>query len=187
MCLVTLVYHWIYYPLFYLWIFHSKFLLQLKFLFILLHIRVWSHLISKNGFSFCLFHIAIFIVCLWFYDITLQKPIGLLSLLDEESNFPKATDLSFATKLKQHLSENSCFKGERGGAFSILHYAGEVSCPTFCFENVEVLCTDFHNCTLDLFIFKTWSTWAICLFKASSLKFFIFNNFSCSLPLLICL
>ncbi|KAI3988184.1 hypothetical protein MKX01_011973 [Papaver californicum] len=55
-----------------------------------------------------------------------KKPIGLLSLLDEESNFPRATDLTFANKLKQHLNTNPCFKGERGGAFSVCHYAGEV-------------------------------------------------------------
>ncbi|XP_071907469.1 myosin-2-like isoform X3 [Coffea arabica] len=55
-----------------------------------------------------------------------KKPIGLISLLDEESNFPKATDLTLADKLKQHLDTNPCFKGERGGAFIIHHYAGEV-------------------------------------------------------------
>ncbi|KAG6634503.1 myosin-2-like [Carya illinoinensis] len=59
-------------------------------------------------------------------DIFEKKPLGLLSLLDEESNFPKATDLTFASKLKEHLNSNSCFKGERGGAFRICHYAGEV-------------------------------------------------------------
>ncbi|XP_077254052.1 myosin-2-like isoform X2 [Tasmannia lanceolata] len=55
-----------------------------------------------------------------------KKPLGLLSLLDEESTFPKATDLTFANKLKQHLNANPCFKGERAGAFSVRHYAGEV-------------------------------------------------------------
>ncbi|KAF5947886.1 hypothetical protein HYC85_013843 [Camellia sinensis] len=50
-------------------------------------------------------------------DLFGKKPIGLISLLDEDSNFPKATDLTFANKLKQHLSGNPCFKGERGGAF----------------------------------------------------------------------
>ncbi|CAL5346194.1 unnamed protein product [Camellia sinensis] len=59
-------------------------------------------------------------------DLFEKKPIGLISLLDEDSNFPKATDLTFANKLKQHLSGNPCFKGERGGAFGICHYAGEV-------------------------------------------------------------
>lgn len=56
-----------------------------------------------------------------------QKPLGLLSLLDEESNFPNATDLTFANKLKQHLGGNPCFKAERGRAFVVRHYAGEVS------------------------------------------------------------
>ncbi|KAK6157434.1 hypothetical protein DH2020_011682 [Rehmannia glutinosa] len=59
-------------------------------------------------------------------DLFEKKPLGLISLLDEESHFPKATDLTFATKLKQHLNANQCFKGERGGAFSVRHYAGEV-------------------------------------------------------------
>lgn len=48
-------------------------------------------------------------------------------MLDEESNFPKATDLTFASKLDQHLCSNPCFKGGREGEFSILHYAGQVS------------------------------------------------------------
>lgn len=56
----------------------------------------------------------------------MQKPLGLLSLLDEESTFPNGTDLTFANKLKQHLYSNSCFRGERGKAFSVQHYAGEV-------------------------------------------------------------
>ncbi|XP_062189417.1 myosin-3-like [Phragmites australis] len=59
-----------------------------------------------------------------------KKPLGLLSLLDEESTFPKATDLSFANKLKQQLNGNSCFKGEQEGTFKICHYAGEVTYDT---------------------------------------------------------
>ncbi|CAD6217608.1 unnamed protein product [Miscanthus lutarioriparius] len=59
-----------------------------------------------------------------------KKPLGLLSLLDEESTFPKATDFSFANKLKQQLSGNSCFKGEKEGTFKICHYAGEVTYDT---------------------------------------------------------
>jgi myosin-5 len=56
-----------------------------------------------------------------------QKPLGLLSVLDEESNIPNATDLTFANKLKQYFNDNPCFKGERGRAFGVCHYAGEVS------------------------------------------------------------
>ncbi|KAL0326742.1 UNVERIFIED_CONTAM: Myosin-1 [Sesamum angustifolium] len=54
-----------------------------------------------------------------------KKPLGLQSLLDEESTFPNGTDLSFANKLKQHLKSNPCFRGERGKAFTVRHYAGE--------------------------------------------------------------
>ncbi|KAK9689005.1 hypothetical protein RND81_09G027500 [Saponaria officinalis] len=59
-----------------------------------------------------------------------KKPVGLLSLLDEESNFPKATDRTFANKLEQHLSSNSCFNGRRDGEFGISHYAGQVCYDT---------------------------------------------------------
>ncbi|XP_057465935.1 myosin-2-like isoform X2 [Actinidia eriantha] len=77
-------------------------------------------------------------------DLFEKKPIGLISLLDEESNFPKATDLTFANKLKQHLNGNSCFKGERGGAFSVCHYAGEVLYDTngFLEKNRDPLHSD---------------------------------------------
>lgn len=56
----------------------------------------------------------------------MQRPLGLLSLLDEESTFPNGSDLTFAHKLKQHLSSNSSFRGGRDKAFTVSHYAGEV-------------------------------------------------------------
>ncbi|XP_024004491.1 myosin-4 [Eutrema salsugineum] len=59
-------------------------------------------------------------------DLIEKKPICLVPLLDEESNFPKSTDTTFANKLKQHLKANSCFRGERGRGFRVSHYAGEV-------------------------------------------------------------
>ncbi|CAN6282673.1 unnamed protein product [Urochloa humidicola] len=73
-----------------------------------------------------------------------KKPLGLLSLLDEESTFPNATDLTFANKLKQHLSSNSCFRRERGKAFAVRHYAGEVAYDTsgFLEKNRDLLHMD---------------------------------------------
>ncbi|WOH13189.1 hypothetical protein DCAR_0832698 [Daucus carota subsp. sativus] len=73
-----------------------------------------------------------------------KKPLGLLSLLDEESTFPNGTDLSFANKLKQHLNPNSCFKGERENAFTVGHYAGEVMYDTtgFLEKNRDLLHLD---------------------------------------------
>ncbi|KAB5548041.1 hypothetical protein DKX38_011447 [Salix brachista] len=75
---------------------------------------------------------------------SLEKPLGLLSLLDEESTFPNGTDLTFANKLKQHLNSNSCFRGERGKAFSVRHYAGEVNYDTtgFLEKNRDLLHLD---------------------------------------------
>ncbi|MBA0864226.1 hypothetical protein Goshw_000771 [Gossypium schwendimanii] len=59
-------------------------------------------------------------------DLFEKKPLGILSLLDEESNAPNSTDFTLANKLKQHLNSNSYFKGDRGRAFGVLHFAGEV-------------------------------------------------------------
>ncbi|KAF7808331.1 myosin-1-like isoform X1 [Senna tora] len=84
------------------------------------------------------------------------KPLGLLSLLDEESTFPNGTDLTFANKLKQHLNSNSCFHGERGKAFAVCHYAGEVTYDTtgFLEKNRDLLHLDsiqlLSSCTCHL-------------------------------------
>lgn len=73
-----------------------------------------------------------------------KKPLGLLSLLDEESTFPNGSDLTFANKLKQHLNANSCFRGEREKAFCVNHYAGEVLYDTtgFLEKNRDLLHMD---------------------------------------------
>ncbi|KAL8224278.1 hypothetical protein R6Q57_019753 [Mikania cordata] len=70
-----------------------------------------------------------------------KKPLGLLTLLDEETTFPNGTDMSFANKLKQHLNSNPCFKGERGKAFTVCHYAGDVTYDTtgFLEKNRDLL------------------------------------------------
>ncbi|CAH2036321.1 unnamed protein product [Thlaspi arvense] len=78
-------------------------------------------------------------------SITLvQKPLGLLSLLDEESTFPNGTDLTLANKLKEHLNGNTCFRGDRGKAFTVAHYAGEVTYETtgFLEKNRDLLHSD---------------------------------------------
>ncbi|KAL7149705.1 hypothetical protein ABFS83_05G058600 [Erythranthe nasuta] len=85
-----------------------------------------------------------------------KKPLGLQSLLDEESTFPNGTDLSFANKLKQHLNSNPCFRGERGKAFTVSHFAGEVTYDTtgFLEKNRDLLHLDsiqlLSSCTCAL-------------------------------------
>ncbi|XP_050734444.1 myosin heavy chain, muscle-like [Eriocheir sinensis] len=64
-----------------------------------------------------------------------EKKMGLLSILEEESMFPKATDKSFAEKLNtNHLGKSPCFikpkapkAGQPESHFAIVHYAGTVS------------------------------------------------------------
>ena len=65
---------------------------------------------------------------------SIQK-MGLLSILEEESMFPKATDKSFAEKLNSnHLGKTPVFikpkppkAGQPEAHFAIVHYAGTVS------------------------------------------------------------
>ncbi|VVA98280.1 unnamed protein product [Arabis nemorensis] len=85
-----------------------------------------------------------------------KKPLGLLSLLDEESTFPNGTDLTLANKLKQHLHSNSCFRGDREKLFTVVHYAGEVTYETtgFLEKNRDLLHLDsiqlLSSCTCHL-------------------------------------
>uniref|UniRef100_A0A0N5AUY4 Myosin head n=1 Tax=Syphacia muris TaxID=451379 RepID=A0A0N5AUY4_9BILA len=64
----------------------------------------------------------------------IEKPLGIISILDEECIVPKATDLTLAQKLiDQHLGKHPNFekpkppKGKQGEAhFAMRHYAGTV-------------------------------------------------------------
>ncbi|XP_065091225.1 myosin heavy chain, muscle-like [Ochlerotatus camptorhynchus] len=65
----------------------------------------------------------------------IEKPMGILSILEEESMFPKATDQTFAEKLMtNHLGKSAPFMKPRptkpgipAGHFAIGHYAGVVT------------------------------------------------------------
>ncbi|XP_035829712.1 unconventional myosin-VIIa [Aplysia californica] len=63
-------------------------------------------------------------------DMFLGKPIGILSLLDEESLFPKGTDQSYVDKLTKAFTGNQYFvksQQTNQAIFSINHYAGKVT------------------------------------------------------------
>ncbi|XP_065353756.1 myosin heavy chain, muscle isoform X18 [Cloeon dipterum] len=65
----------------------------------------------------------------------IEKPLGILSILEEESMFPKATDQTFLEKLRtQHLGKSPNFQkpkppkpGQVEAHFAIVHYAGTVA------------------------------------------------------------
>ncbi|KAG8196053.1 hypothetical protein JTE90_007800 [Oedothorax gibbosus] len=64
----------------------------------------------------------------------IEKPMGVLSILEEESMFPKASDKTFDEKLKNnHLGKSPNFvkpkppkPGQQEAQFAIVHYAGTV-------------------------------------------------------------
>lgn len=57
-----------------------------------------------------------------------KKPVGIFHLLDDESNFPRASDLSFLEKCHYNHALNELYSRPRIGAqeFGITHYAGQV-------------------------------------------------------------
>ena len=58
-----------------------------------------------------------------------QKPIGLLFLLDEESNFPKGSDATCLAKFHSQYEKHSFYVKPKTQApvFGVKHYAGEVT------------------------------------------------------------
>uniref|UniRef100_A0A8C2K773 Uncharacterized protein n=1 Tax=Cyprinus carpio TaxID=7962 RepID=A0A8C2K773_CYPCA len=82
----------------------------------------FNHLVSmENSFTHARF------VPL-FQDLFLTKPIGILSLLDEQSAFPQATDRDFVDKLNSKFKTAPNFEVVRNHTplFTIVHYAGKV-------------------------------------------------------------
>ncbi|XP_077930210.1 myosin-IIIa [Halichoerus grypus] len=78
-------------------------------------------------------------------DMFLQKPMGLLSLLDEESQFPKATDQTLVEKFEGNLKSQYFWRPKRMElSFGIHHYAGKVlyNANGFLAKNRDTLPTD---------------------------------------------
>ena len=64
----------------------------------------------------------------------MEKPMGLMAILEEETMFPKATDKSFEDKLKENLlGKTTAFLKKQPGSkdknahFALAHYAGIVN------------------------------------------------------------
>ncbi|XP_075241500.1 myosin-IIIb-like isoform X2 [Convolutriloba macropyga] len=61
-------------------------------------------------------------------DSFMAKPFGLFSLLDEESRFPRATEITLIEKFSQHLSSENFWRPRHGERlFGIYHFAGQVA------------------------------------------------------------
>ncbi|KAM9974680.1 hypothetical protein ACTFIW_008142 [Dictyostelium discoideum] len=68
-------------------------------------------------------------------DLIEKKPLGILSILDEESQFPKSTPSTLCTKLYNNHSKSKNFEKPRFSQthFIIDHYAGKVEYDTNLF------------------------------------------------------
>ncbi|XP_041102994.1 myosin-IIIa-like [Polyodon spathula] len=78
-------------------------------------------------------------------DMFLQKPVGLLSLLDEESRFPQATDQTLVEKFEVNLKTKNFWRPKRVElSFGIHHYAGKVlyNASGFLAKNRDTLPAD---------------------------------------------
>ncbi|XP_072307193.1 myosin-IIIa [Eucyclogobius newberryi] len=78
-------------------------------------------------------------------DLFLEKPMGMLSLLDEESRFPQATDQTLVEKFECNLKAKSFWRPMRVDlGFGITHYAGKViyNAAGFLAKNRDTLPAD---------------------------------------------
>ncbi|KAG7487450.1 hypothetical protein MATL_G00023560 [Megalops atlanticus] len=78
-------------------------------------------------------------------DMFLQKPVGMLSLLDEESRFPQATDQTLVEKFEDNLKSKNFWRPKRVDlGFGIQHYAGKViyNASGFLAKNRDALPAD---------------------------------------------
>ncbi|GMT32791.1 hypothetical protein PFISCL1PPCAC_24088, partial [Pristionchus fissidentatus] len=89
-------------------------------------------------------------------DLIAAKPMNILSLIDEESIFPKGTDSTLLSKLHSthggisSSSSNPCYlrpKSDLQKAFGVRHYAGAVvySVRGFLDKNRDTFSTDLHS------------------------------------------
>lgn len=92
----------------------------------------------------------------------IEKPMGILSLLDEECWFPKATDKSYVEKVAKEHQKSAKFKKadfRAKGHFNIAHYAGEVeySAGQWLMKNMDPLNDNVVQ------LFQESSSWLVAI------------------------
>ncbi|KAK5577072.1 hypothetical protein RB653_002009 [Dictyostelium firmibasis] len=82
-------------------------------------------------------------------DLIEKRPLGILSLLDEESRFPQATDLTYLEKLHTNHEKHPYYEKPRRSknTFVVKHYAGEVHYDTqgFLDKNKDTVSDDLST------------------------------------------
>ncbi|KAJ8726175.1 hypothetical protein PYW07_000873 [Mythimna separata] len=87
-------------------------------------------------------------------DMIGLKAMNLLSLIDEESRFPKGTDVTLLSKLNSNHGTKTCYvtaKSSREYKFGIKHFAGDVTYAVqgFLDKNRDMLTADVKEMILD--------------------------------------
>ncbi|XP_073941448.1 myosin-VIIa-like [Choristoneura fumiferana] len=87
-------------------------------------------------------------------DMIGLKPMNLLSLIDEESKFPKGTDITLLSKLNSNHSTKSCYitpKSTHEHSFGVKHFAGDVTylVKGFLDKNRDMMTADVKEMILD--------------------------------------
>ncbi|XP_023954785.2 myosin-VIIa [Bicyclus anynana] len=87
-------------------------------------------------------------------DLIGQKSMNLLSLIDEESRFPKGTDLTLLSKLHSNHSNKNCYitpKSTHEHKFGVKHFAGDVfyQVKGFLDKNRDMLTADVKEMIWD--------------------------------------
>ncbi|KAM9469253.1 unconventional myosin-VIIa [Clarias gariepinus] len=80
-------------------------------------------------------------------DLLASQPLNLLSLIDEETHFPKGTDKSMVEKMNNHHSSSKIYVPPKANhilEFGVRHFAGVVyyDCKGFLEKNRDVLSLD---------------------------------------------
>merc|ERR1719357_1599636 len=94
----------------------------------------------------------------------IEKPMGIMALVDEECWFPKATDKSFVEKLVTSHSAHPKFNKtdfKSNADFSVLHYAGQVnySAAQWLMKNMDPLnenIVQYLQASQDPFVCHIW-------------------------------
>merc|ERR1719220_3143278 len=94
----------------------------------------------------------------------IEKPMGIMALVDEECWFPKATDKSFVEKMvTSHAQHPKFVKGDFKATadFSVLHYAGQVnySAAQWLMKNIDPLnenIVQYLQASQDPFVCHIW-------------------------------
>eukprot|EP01133_Synstelium_polycarpum_P014767 gene14767-17449_t len=83
-------------------------------------------------------------------DLIEKRPLGILSLLDEECRFPQASDLTYLEKLHANHEKHKYYEKPKLSktTFTVRHYAGDVSYNTqgFLDKNKDTLSDDLLGC-----------------------------------------